>query len=130
MELAEAREHVAQTELEHAQAGSKASSLARLADVQSESGTSARARQRSSAELAVPLIQLDEVLNVLPEAQESPTYCLPVNMESESGHGHTFIFQHSDTNEGCHFGAQTANTWQEAHVAVNNVVRVAEERRQ
>ena len=49
-------------------------------------------------------------------------------MESEAAQSHTFILQQNFTSEGCHFGPQTANTWQETHVAVENVVRVAEGR--
>ena len=49
LELAEAREAVAQTELDHAVAGSTAGSVGRLTDARSEGGTSARARPKSNA---------------------------------------------------------------------------------
>ncbi len=58
LELAEARLRVAQAELDLA-AGSQAGSVGRLTDVRSEGGTSAWARRISCADLAAPLIQLE-----------------------------------------------------------------------
>ena len=130
LELAEAREAVAQTELDHTLASSEAGSVGRLADVRSDGGTSTRARQRSSAELAVPLIQLEEVFETvpLPTTQESSENRSSVKMESEAAQGHTFVLQHNFANDGCHIGPQTATTWQDNHVAVEHVVSIAEVR--
>ena len=58
LELAEADEEVAASELEEARATSMPGSIARLADVEGECGTSARTRPASSAELAAPPLQL------------------------------------------------------------------------
>ncbi len=61
LELARADEEVAASELEEARAASMPGSIARLADVGSEGGASARARPTSNAELAVPPILLDKL---------------------------------------------------------------------
>ena len=60
-ELAEARVEEAQTQLDLV-AGNQTGSDARLADVTSEGGNSARARPRFCTALAAPLIQLEEEL--------------------------------------------------------------------
>ena len=76
LELAEARVKVAQAELDLA-SGSQAGSVGRLTDVRSEGGNSGRARPRSSADLATPLIQLEES-----EQRVSETGTLPTLRES------------------------------------------------
>ncbi len=70
LELNEADEEVAASELEKARAASMSGSIARLADVEREGGTSARTRPKSKAELAVPLLQLARLQERLP-AQHS-----------------------------------------------------------
>ena len=71
-ELAEARVEEAQTQLDLV-AGSQTGSVERLTDVRSEGGNSARARPRSSADLAAPLIQLEESEERVPETGTLPT---------------------------------------------------------
>ena len=107
LELAEARVKVALVEL-GLSAGSQAGSAGRLTDVRSEGGTSARARPRSCADLAAPLIQLEEN-----EERVLETVTLPTLQESNEEHL-----------------SPTANSWQQTNVAVENVVIIAEERHQ
>ena len=59
LELAEARVKIIQAEMDLS-AGSRAGSVGCLNDVKSEGGSSTRARPRSLADLAAPLIQLEE----------------------------------------------------------------------
>ena len=100
-------------------------------------GGSTRARPSSCADLAAPLIQLEEEIEVrVPEGGTLPTL-----NESELEHwspqgecvpnlGHTFVPQQNFLSEGCNFGTATANSWQETNVVVENVVNIAEERHQ
>ena len=149
LELAEARVKVAQAELDLA-SGSQAGSVGRLTDVRSEGGNSARARPRSSADLAAPLIQLEESEERVPETGTLPTLqesneehlspkgesaltsleLLSPKGERASNPSHTFVLNQNIINDGCNFGTATANSWQETHAAVENVVNIAEERHQ
>ncbi len=92
LELADARVNVAQAELDLT-TGFQAGSVGRLTDVRSEDGASTRARQRSSAELAAPLIQLDTDLLLgtikLPTLRESKEeHCSPKEDSGLQSHGH------------------------------------------
>ncbi len=53
-----------------------------------------------------------------------------MKMESEAAQGHTFVLQNILSNDGCRFGPQTANTWQEAHTAVEHAVSIVGVRHQ
>ena len=92
LELAEARVNMAQAELDLT-TGSRAGSVGRLTDVRSEDGASTTARQRSSAEMAVPLIQLDTelplgttMLSTLRESKEE--HCSPNEGDGLISQGH------------------------------------------
>ncbi len=50
--------------------------------------------------------------------------------EASAASSNTYVPQQNIVSEGCNFGPTTANTWQETHVAVENVVNIAEERHQ
>ena len=106
LELAEARVRMAQANLDLT-TGSQAGSVGRLTDVRCEGGKSARARPRSCADLAAPIIQLEEeyeerVLEVvtLPTLKESEQEHLSPQRESTYNPSHTFVLQQNFENEG------------------------------
>jgi hypothetical protein len=101
-----------------------------IGSVASEGGSSARVRPRSSAEQAVPLLQLKRVQEPATrlftrETQESSS--LPAKAGSNV-HGPSNLFQLNIINEGCFMGSHVSKTWQETHNAVDSVVEVAERR--
>ncbi len=147
LELAEARVTHIQAEMD-VNSGSQTGSVARLRDVTSDAG-SARGRSSSPADL-LNLIRLDDSEDRLVDANGPPTTLRelplepmfprgesdPTNLghsfpqgESGSAQNHTFALQHI-TNEGCSFGTATNNHWESTSIAVDNVVNIAEERRQ
>ena len=119
VELAEADQEVAESELDLHRAPSRASSIGRLADVQSDGGNSTHSRQRSSAGQSYPLTTLDRVPERAPtHPQEADS--LPAKAGSET-QGNTYLLQHN---------YNTVNAWQENHVAVEAVMQLAELRHQ
>ena len=154
LELAEARVTHIQAEMD-VNSGSQTRSVARIKDVTSDAGpasgrpTFLGTCSRSSAELP-NLIRLDDSDDRLVDANGPPTTLRelplgqmfpsgesdPTNLghsfpqgESGSAQNHTFALQHI-TNEGCSFGTATNNHWESTSIAVDNVVNIAEERRQ
>ena len=79
--LAKADEEVAEEELRETISASAAGSVARLADVESEGGNSARARSRSSHELVIlpplPLVGIQENLLGFPTPASQTDLCGP-----------------------------------------------------
>ena len=103
---------VAGAELEEAHTLSQAGSVGQLADVQREGGSSARARPKSSAELAVPPLVLERVPESVQPQEAQGTNNSPAEAGSEA-HGPTYVLQQNIINEGCLFASHTVNSWQE-----------------
>ena len=125
-----ADEQVAEAELEEARPASASGSLARLEDVASDGGASARAaRPRSNAELAIPPL----LLGSLQEHQQPAPRCQdgersPANAGS-GGQGTTnILIQQTINNDGCFQGPLNVNVHQEVYHAAEQVAQVAEER--
>ena len=128
-ELANANQEVAEAELEEAQTRSQACSIGRLADVQSEGGNSANARPKLSVELVVLPLMLERVPESAPPQETQGGNSSPAEAGSEA-QGPTYLLQQNLINEGCLFGSQTVNSWQDAHTVIDSVKQFAELRQQ
>ncbi len=115
-ELAQANQEVAEAH-EEALAQLQAGSIALIGDVQSEGGNSARARQRSSTEMAVPPLPLVKVAHVLvfqgapAHYKEQDGQGLLAGAGSET-QGTTYLLQQNVFNANL-FESHVTNSWQE-----------------
>ena len=106
-----------------------------MADLESEGGNSARARSRSSHEVAVPPLHLAGVQESDLRFPTPVTQAGPEGPPAKAGDQPpeivNILFQQNITNEGCSIVPHVTNTWQETNnVNIETVIEAAERRHQ